>query len=704
MGKHSHQTTAKSGAGLSTTEHSNVDRTQGACEGSCSTQCTSDWTSYFSAKEWVIYGALIVAGLVLRWLLLDMRPYHHDESLHGMYGRYFYDFPNSNYYKYDPMLHGPMLYNCMRFIYAMFGDSLWAARTPVCIMGTLFMFVPLLYRRHLAQAATLVLTGAIALSPTMIYWSRFLREDYWVISGMLLTLFGFTIASRGWKPFLVLFGITIQWCTKENVFVTIAIFFGYLIFEALFQLFILKKRDTAAGRIGSFIAKNLPLTAVSFLACFVVYAWFYGAGFRYPQGIVDGLGGKAIDYWAAHHSMERIKGPFNFHVYVTAWYEFPIFLAFLTHLVLFYRRAIPQIQFCAGLVLMALLISCYSTNAQTIEQNTLWKFFKLKNHLDIVGLFILLFHAPLVTIQHMLRGERILAAAGYFFTATFFAYSYLGEKVPWLSVYPLVYGLPYLALFFQDYFQRYPFNFRQYSVPNALLWVGSTSIVLGLIFIAEQWSQPMDRLSLENRVFLVFGALLICAAIVAKLEALGRQSSTTFLGTMHLGRWISVIAVIFCIRAAVQTNYLYAGKETEYLSQVHTTYDLAERALQIIDEATYERNGFAPRVYATGEATWPLTWYFRNIPNQYRFSLKNPEEIKEFAYIFISWKEKHDASEIPEGYIQKKVNLRGWWVPDFGQVSLKKFLRYSINHYPWNTSGFSYTTMLIAKDMERFRK
>jgi predicted membrane-bound mannosyltransferase len=167
--------------------------------------------SYFTGTEWAFYATIIVVGLILRWTLLDMRPYHHDESLHGMYGRYFYDFPNANFYKYDPMLHGPMLYNSMRFIYAMFGDSLWAARTPVCLMGSLFMLVPYLYRKHLKSATTLILTGVIAFSPTMVYWSRFLREDYWVISGMLFVLFGFTLAPRAWKPFLVGLGITIQW-------------------------------------------------------------------------------------------------------------------------------------------------------------------------------------------------------------------------------------------------------------------------------------------------------------------------------------------------------------------------------------------------------------------------------------------------------------------------------------------------------------
>jgi uncharacterized protein (TIGR03663 family) len=664
----------------------------------------SEWRNYFTTPQWVIFTACLVVGLLLRWTMLDMRPYHHDESLHGMYGRYFYDFPNANFYKYDPMLHGPMLYNSMRFIYAMFGDSLWAARTPVCIMGSLFMLVPFLYRSFFVPVVTLILTGTIALSPTMVYWSRFLREDYWVVSGMLFTLFGFTIAPRAWKAFFVMLGIVIQWCTKENVFVTLAVFFGFLVFEAFFQGFILKNKDTYLRRIFTFIRSNLPLTCVSAAACILIYCWFYGAGFRYPKGIIDGLGGKAIEYWAAHHKMERIKGPFNFHVYVTAWYELPVFVAFLTHIVLFYRKALPQIRFCAAFIGMVMVLSCYVTAPQTIEQNELWKLFKLKNRIDIVGLFVLLFHAPLVTIQHMLKGERLLAATGYFFTATFFVYSYLGEKVPWLSVYPLIYSLPYLALFFQSHFQKNPINFRNYSVPNALMWVGSVSILFGFTFIAEQWDEINERFSKENLAFVVFGVLLIVGAMVAKLDAAQRNSSTTFLGTMNIARWSVVITAIFMFRASIQTNYLYAGKETEYLSQVHTTYELAEYAKDIIDQALYERNGFKPRVYATGESTWPLTWYFRGIPNEYRFSLKSPDEIKEYAYIFLSWKEKHEPSEIPEGYIQRRVNLRGWWVPDFNQVSFKKFFRYSINHYPWNTSGFSYATMLTAKDMERFRK
>jgi uncharacterized protein (TIGR03663 family) len=655
--------------------------------------------SYFNRTEWLLYSSFLVAGVLLRWLMLDMRPYHHDESLHGMYGRYFYDWPNSNFYRYDPMLHGPMLYNCMRFIYASFGDSLWAARTPVCIMGTAFMLVPLLFRDLFSKTSLLVLTAFIALSPTLVYWSRFLREDYWVVTGMLLCVYGFLKATPSTKAFWVFFGLSIQWCTKENVFVTLAIFIGYLVFEFAFRFVVHNnEQDSFVYRIVRYISRHPWTTCWGFILAFLMYCWFYSAGFRFPDGIVDGLGGKGFEYWMKHHDMERIEGPFNFHTYVLGWYELPFFLAFLTHLVLFYWRTRVEFKLAGALSILALLLAvAFTYNA---DLRATWKFFKLKDYYDLVGLFILLFHAPIVTIHHLLRREYGLGACAYFFSATYFVYSYLGEKVPWLSIYPLIFGLPYLTLFFQHYFQRHPVPYKRYPVDRALLILGSLLILIGMIFIFEEKIAAVSLTSffespnfVENRDFLWLGALLISCALCSTM---GR-----YLGTFNCGRALTVFAIAFMLRASIQTNFLYAGKDNEYLSQVHTTYEIADFARRVVDDVLYERPAYRPKVLVTGDATWPLTWYFRHLPNEYRFSA-TPEEQKNFTYIVQDYKDPPQAGQIPDGFYSRKVNLRGWWVPDFSQMTLKKFLRYAINHYPWSTTGFTYVTVLTAKDTSKF--
>jgi len=110
----------------------------------------------------------------------------------------------------------------------------------------------------------------------------------------------------------------------------------------------------------------------------------------------------------------------------------------------------------------------------------------------------------------------------------------------------------------------------------------------------------------------------------------------------------------------VQTNYQYAGKETEYISQVHTTYELAETAKQIIDEVKYERDGYRPKVYATGESTWPLTWYYRNIPNEYRFNAR-PEDMPNFTYIYQKLARQSEGIRFPAGILRSPYQF-AWLV------------------------------------------
>src|SRR4029078_6194249 len=148
--------------------------------------------------------------------------------------RYFYDFPDQNYYKYSPMLHGPLLYNLLRVVYSTVGYSDWGARSLITLIGSVFLFLPLIFRRFLTREIVIALTAFIALSPTIIYWSRFLREYFLVLSGWMLMFYGVLLAAPNRKALFVLVGLAIQFCTKENSYVTTALLFGYLVFEGCY--------------------------------------------------------------------------------------------------------------------------------------------------------------------------------------------------------------------------------------------------------------------------------------------------------------------------------------------------------------------------------------------------------------------------------------------------------------------------------------
>ena len=642
-----------------------------------------------ASKDWLLFGFIFAAGLLLRWLQLDAKPIHHDESLHLMYGWYFFDHPDTGFYQYSAMLHGPLLYNLLRLAYNTLGVSAWAGRALVALLGSLFIFAPLLFRRYMSRQALLALTTAIALSPTLIYWSRFLREDMLQLSLMLLTLIGVLLVDGGKKIFVVLLSVTLQFCEKENSYVSLAILLGYLVFEWGFNAVV--HRDSSSGllQIGRYVWRHKWAALVAAALSALVYCYLFSAGFRYPKGILDGLWRESLSYWIKQHSIERIEGPFLFHFYSLSWYETLFVAAFIFQLAVFYRRASLWARVCGACVLVAALGCAVVMHGEPVRKIWPWTVFKAKDHLDVFAIFVVLFHPIILTIEHLYRREKALAFWGYFFTASFFSYSFLGEKVPWLSVYPFLPGLVYLTLYFDDFFRKTPLpDASAYPWSDILRLVGVFLCTLGLIFVFQE-GLPLAKLSWkgppENWTFLACGALILLLGFAEMWLKVLPRCNLKILGMALL--------VLFNLRASILTNFVHAGKATEFISQVHTTDDFHKFALKLGERIRVPLDGVKPQVLDIEAAVWPLVWYLLNQP-EFKFSA-SPEERKTFDYIFQNYK---DDLQPPAGFRSIKLPLRGWWVPDYTKMTLRSFLNYALNHTPWSPTGFSDLAVWIKVD------
>jgi len=673
--------------------------------------------NFFSKYQWWIFLALVAVGTWIRWYALDERPLHHDESLHAMWGKYFIDNPDIRFYHYDPMLHGPFLYNVLFFTYFSLGDSVWSARFPVAVMGTASMFLPLLFRRYFQPLTALLLTGFIAISPTLVYWSRFIREDFFTLLGVFMAIAGVTIASGRWRPYLFFVGVSLQFCSKENSYVHLAITLGYLIFEAGFTAIVFDRVESLLNGFWDFVSKHPIEFLLGLLMGVGVYVRLYSGRGLYPQGILDGLYRKSIKYWWEQSSIERIKGPFMFHYYVLFYYELLFLLLCIFQMFLLYREAkkIIWIPFCITLTLAVIAWWHFGVRhtgpdgaligqEQYIKNSSLiLGFLKTKDGFDVFGAIVLVVNSILVTVHHLLRRERILAVTGYFFTATFFSYSYLGEKVPWLTLYPFIAGIIYLSLYFQDYYKRNPLaNWRTYSVGKIVYMVGGVLMVLGIIFLIEKYiiiggfelEQPYNeeggwiskfilQLHRTNFIFIVIGFFVAILGVIDDEFVGGR-----IFGRVNLLWFIVVVGVLFNLRAMTLTNFVYGGNERELLSQVHTVKEAIDIANMIQYEVIGQPRGYQPHVYVSGDATWPLTWYFRKLPTYDYTADENKRS--NFLFRIEDWRE---GKEPPVGYKARRFNLRGWWVPDYNTATLKRMLHYSINHEPWTVPGFAYANL-----------
>lgn len=166
---------------------------------------------------WLILLIILVIGAIVRFWDLDSKPFMHDESLFAYYSYSLYD---GFSYRYEPLLHGPVLLHLTAAAYALAGDSNFTARFWPAFMGTALILLAFPLRRRIGYAGGLAAAAMICLSPTLLYYSRFMRNDMPLLFfGMGLILAFTRWASREKSPaaafFMVLFaGLMV--CTKEN--------------------------------------------------------------------------------------------------------------------------------------------------------------------------------------------------------------------------------------------------------------------------------------------------------------------------------------------------------------------------------------------------------------------------------------------------------------------------------------------------------
>ncbi len=644
----------------------------------------------FSPGQLLALALIVIGGLLLRWLQLDLRPVHHDESLHAMYGRYFYDFPDIQFYKYDPMLHGPFIYNLMRLAYSTFYSTTWGARAFICLFGTALMLSPLLFRGHLTARATVALTAVVAFSPSMIYWSRFVREDCMIMFWIMSTIWAACCAPKQWRGALVILGFTLQACLKENIFVTLAILGGWIAYELLMSM--ITRGKVAVADSTPTMGRNLlnhirtyPLQLFTgvLVSAFVFY-YLFSEGFRYPTGPMEFFT-KSFSYWLDQHNKERIRGVFNFHVYTLSWYDTPIVVGMIYAWYRFMHASRLSIKAISGYIVLSALLCALFTSGTDIEHVAPWTYINLKDSLDVFFAVTVLGHALLIPTWHLLRNERALAFWSYLFLSHFFTYSYLGEKVPWLTVYPLITAIMYGAVLYSKYEEYFSQTISVDSIMRAVA-IGC-GVFAFAVWVTEGAGGPEPMGVVKLNFALGFGI-----AVLSLLPVLGGPK----FGSIQFGTLLATLVCIWSVRSAILTNFTYPGHAREFMSQVHTTPEFHRFVLKIHSEIDAPLSGVKPTVCANGEMTWPITWYFVGV-TQYMFPTgTNQEQCDSATYRFVD-KDFADKNETPAGYVRLDLPLRGWWVPDMNKLTPRSFLNYALNHTPWSDTGFSWTTVYVKQ-------
>jgi len=112
--------------------------------------------------ETLAWAVIFVVGAFLLFYRLDLKPLHHDESLHAYYA---WELFKGLGYKYNPMMHGPFLFHANALAYFLFGASDYTCRIMPALAGMVVLTMTFFLRPDLGRTGPLFAAAIISEYP-----------------------------------------------------------------------------------------------------------------------------------------------------------------------------------------------------------------------------------------------------------------------------------------------------------------------------------------------------------------------------------------------------------------------------------------------------------------------------------------------------------------------------------------------------------
>lgn len=149
----------------------------------------------FGRLEWVFLLIGLVAAVLRLWEL-DGRVMHYDEAIHLHFA---WKMTRGIEFLHSPWMHGPLQVEMVAAFIKVFGDTDFVARLPYALFGVALVILPYFLRRELGEKGAICAAVILTLSPSLLYFSRFGRNDIlmvvWAVL-LLIFLWKYTQSSR----------------------------------------------------------------------------------------------------------------------------------------------------------------------------------------------------------------------------------------------------------------------------------------------------------------------------------------------------------------------------------------------------------------------------------------------------------------------------------------------------------------------------
>ena len=182
-------------------------------------------------NEIAIFAVIILLALVTRFYNLGLRVMSHDESLHTYFSWLLY---RGQGYQHSPMMHGPFQFHIIALTYFLLGVSDFTSRIPAALFSIATIWMVWHWRRYLGKWGALIAGLLLVISPFMLYYGRYVRNESYVgFSGIVMLYAILRHLEVGGKKYLIMLAtaLALHFTSKETSFIYTA---QALIFLAIY--------------------------------------------------------------------------------------------------------------------------------------------------------------------------------------------------------------------------------------------------------------------------------------------------------------------------------------------------------------------------------------------------------------------------------------------------------------------------------------
>ncbi|MBF0524521.1 MAG: TIGR03663 family protein [Deltaproteobacteria bacterium] len=637
---------------------------------------SSTWTRFAAEKKfpvtaetaaWVI---LLFLAACLRFYGLGDRAMSHDESLHAYYS---YELFKKGIFVHDPMMHGPFLFHLNSAVYYLFGDTDFTARLAPAVLSLGALILIWRLRRYIGRPAALIAGVLLTISPGVLFYSRYIRNEAYLLLFVLLWAWGAFRYLDTRKPrwlYLMILGMTFSFAAKEVSFIYGAIFGGFFVGLACWRAY--HHRESIRESIYMDLAILMLTLVMPFITPIghLLLGWDQldytsPIGMRH-SGILIGIStAMSVALAVVWFNPVRRSNQDNAGTILPLRHWAGCMFLFWSVLIVLFTTGFTNFPRGIFTGLVGSLGYWLSQHRVARGSQPGYYYFIIIALYEFLPAILSLAALTSVIKKNILKNNfsehqrYFILFLGWWMLASWPAYTLAGEKMPWLSVHITLPMCLFGAWWLGDWFTRQDWQaaWNKETMARLVLLVLLVVILFDLILILPFQGLDIASLYATNRWVRDLIIAVILLGLIIKYIPQGNQKMrgrVVFAGLL-------ILLTGLTLRYSWMLNYVNYDLATEFMGYADGTPDI-KRVLKEIDSISRRTAGERKiDVAYDDDTTWPLHWYMRLYPNNHYYNAKPSPDMLKMPVIIVGSKNYDQVRPLMTPEYDKKTYNLVWW-------------------------------------------